>query len=427
MDWHIKPVTGLHGEVTVPADKSITHRAVMIAALAEGESVIGNYLPADDCMRTVSAFESLGVTVKKTDTVLRVFGAGLRGLKAPSGAIDAGNSGTTVRLMSGILAGQDFSTKITGDESLMRRPMKRIIVPLERMGAAITARDGNFLPLEIKGKSRIKPIRYLSPVASAQVKSSILFAGLYAEGTTVVEEPLKSRDHTERMLLAAGADIRTEGCAVSLKGPARLAPQRITVPGDVSSAAFFLVAGSIVPGAALTLLNVGVNPTRDGIIEVLEKMNADLRFLRRFDVSGEPAADIEVRNAKLGAVEVTRELMPRLIDEVPALVLAATQASGTTVISGAGELRVKESDRLKTVSSELGRMGADITETEDGLIIRGPVKLRGAEVESHGDHRVAMTLAVAGLIAEGETVIRNVDCVSTSFPGFMSTLSGVSA
>ncbi|MHB9154742.1 MAG: 3-phosphoshikimate 1-carboxyvinyltransferase, partial [Endomicrobiales bacterium] len=303
-----------------------------------------------------------------TPAALIVQGVGMKGLKSPGRVVDAGNSGTTARLLSGILAGQDFSVTIMGDQSLSRRPMQRIIEPLRRMGAEITARKGNFLPLEIRGTPRLKPIRHKSAVPSAQVKSCVLLAGLQANGVTSFSEPLKSRDHTERMLRARGVELTSDECAVKVKGPAKLSPLDMRVPGDISSAAFLLVAGSIVHSSRVVLFNVGVNPTRDGVIEVLKGMGARITFLKSEEVSGEPVADLLVENSELGAVKIGTTIMPRLIDEIPALVLAATQAFGTTVVSGAGELRVKESDRLKTISSELGKMGADIHEKEDGLV-----------------------------------------------------------
>lgn len=425
MDWKITPASKLFGETVAPADKSITHRAIMFAAIAEGESVIENYLPAEDCMSTVKAFQSMGVVIDRAPYTLSVNGVGLKGLKAPAGMIDAGNSGTTVRLLSGILAGQNFTATITGDESLKRRPMKRIMEPLGRMGVIVQARDGNFLPLEITGTPQVQPLEFDSPIASAQVKSCVLLAGMHADGITSFTEPIRSRDHTERMLAAAGADIRVDGLRVSIKGPSRLQPFQFKVPGDISSAAFFLVAGAIVPSSKIVIRNVGVNPTRDGIIEVLQNMGAKMKILKAVDVSGEPVADIMMETSSLKAVTLDASIMPRLIDEIPVIVLAATQARGTTVISGAQELRVKESDRLKTITAELTKMGAHIEEKPDGLIIHGPTQLRGAELTSYGDHRIAMTCAVAGLIAAGQTTVHDVACVDTSFPGFWAELQGV--
>jgi len=426
MDWTIKPVKQLKGEISVPADKSITHRAVIISAVASGTSVIKNYLDAEDCLRTVKAFQDMGVKISKNGSTLTVEGAGSKGLRKPAGDIYAGNSGTTVRLLSGILAAQSFASRFTGDESLSKRPMKRIIEPLSRMGAKISAREGNFLPLEIAGTPGLKPLDYSSVVASAQVKSCVLFAGLAADGVTSVTEPVRSRDHTERMLKARGADITVDGLKVSVRGPAKLSKLDITIPGDISSAAFFLVLAAVSRSAKIRIRNVGVNPTRDGILEVLKKMNSRVILTNRRDVSGEPVADIETESSGLLPFEINEDLIPRLVDEIPALVLAATQANGTSIITGAGELRVKESDRLSAITSELNKMGASIEEKEDGLVIRGHTKLKGAVVESYGDHRIAMTLAVAGLVAEGETIIRNIDCVNTSFPGFLDKIAEIS-
>ena len=341
MDWTIKPVKQLKGEITVPADKSITHRAVIIASISTGTSAIKNYLDAEDCMRTVKAFQDMGVKIKKEKAALIIEGAGLKGLRKPLGDIDAGNSGTTVRLLSGIIAGQDFAARFSGDESLSKRPMKRIIEPLVKMGAKITARENNFLPLEISGTAVLKPIAYSSPVASAQVKSCVLLAGLSANGVTSVTEPVKSRDHTERMLKASGADISVEGLKVSVRGPAKLVKQEITVPGDISSAAFFLVLGAVSRSARIKINNVGINPTRDGIIDIFHKMNAKMKVANAREVSGEPVADIEIESSGLLSFEINEDIMPRLIDEIPVLVLAATQANGTSIITGAGELRVK--------------------------------------------------------------------------------------
>lgn len=425
MKWTLNPASRAAGVVRVPSDKSITHRAVMLGALAEGESVITDYLASEDCLRTVQAFVGMGVRVERDARVLRIRGAGWKGLSAPSGPMDAGNSGTTVRLMSGILAGRPFSTRIVGDESLSRRPMKRVITPLRLMGADIAAREDTYLPLNITGKHPLLPIAYVSPVASAQVKSCILLAGLEIDGVTSVEEPIRSRDHTERMLVACGADISVSGTKVSVRGPARLNPLSMTVPADISSAAFFMVLGLIMTEGRIELPDVGINPTRDGILDVLTRMGARLNITNRKILSGEPVATIVAEHSVLEAADITGDLMPRLIDEVPILVLAATQARGTTVISGAAELRVKESDRIRTIAAELGAMGARIEELPDGLIVHGPTRLHGAAVTSHGDHRIAMTLAVAACIADGTTTIDGVECVDTSFPGFLSTLTGL--
>ncbi len=420
--WVLEASAPLRGTLNVPADKSITHRAVMMAAVTGGTSNIENYLPSEDCLRTVDAFRAMGVRVDVSPGRLTVHGAGFDGLRAPGADIQAGNSGTTVRLLSGILAGRDFPVRITGDESLSRRPMRRVIEPLSAMGVTFGAVDNNYLPLTLRGTRKLAPLRYQSPVPSAQVKSCILLAGIQAEGETSVTESVRSRDHTERMLAARGVDIRVEGNTVTVRGPSRLNAVDTAIPADISSAAFFLVAGTIIPSSALTIENVGINPTRDGILDVLRQMGAAVTVEARADRSGEPAARLSARHAKLSPFRMEGGIMPRLIDEIPVLVLAACCAEGTSVISGAGELRVKESDRLAVITEELGRMGARIEEKPDGLIIHGPVRLKGAEVRSHGDHRIAMTLAVAACVAEGRTVIHDAACVDTSFPGFLELL-----
>ncbi len=426
MEWTIRPASKIQGTIEIPADKSITHRAIMFSAIAEGDSRIENYLPADDCMQTLKAFQNLGVKIEKDEKTLLIHGAGLKGLKPFQGIIDAGNSGTTARLLTGILSGQDFISRISGDESLSRRPMKRIIEPLSMMGIKIKARENNFLPIEIEGSSKLRKIDYKSPAASAQVKSCIILAALQSFGTSSIEEPANSRNHTEIMLKARGVAIEIQGKKVSVKGPAKIKAMDMVVPADISSAAFFMIAAAIMPGSSLEMTNVGVNPTRDGILEVLKSMGASIEVRNQRKVSGEAVGDISIKGSTLrSSCVISGSLIPRLIDEIPILALAATQAEGITQISDAGELRVKESDRLKTIASELNKMGANIEEKKDGLIINGKTKLRGAEVESFGDHRIAMMLAIAGLVAEGETLIKNVECVDTSFPGFFELLQSL--
>lgn len=418
----INKISKLKGTIIVPADKSITHRAIMLSSIASGKSYINNYLSSDDCFMTVNAFKSMGVNVEDKGTSLIIEGVGINGLKKPSTDIYAGNSGTTTRLLSGILSGQNFMSVITGDESLSKRPMKRIIEPLSLMGADIKAQDNNFLPLSINATGNLKSINYKSPVASAQVKSCILFAGLYADDITTVTEPIKSRDHSERMLKAFGADVCVDGLSVSIKQCDRLYCQSIDVPCDISSAAFFIVAGLIVPNSNIKILNVNINPTRDGIFEVLKQMGADITLSNVRTVSGEEVADIEVKTSKLNSINIGSSIMPRLIDEVPIIALAATQAYGKTVISGAKELKVKESNRLLAISSQLKQMGADIVQTEDGLVIEGGKKLNGCIVDSFKDHRIAMMLSIAGLVAEGTTEILNSNCVNISFSNFYEVL-----
>ena len=421
----INKVSKLNGTIVVPADKSITHRAIMLSALADGKSVINNYLKSDDCLMTLNAFKQMGVQIEQKENSLIIEGAGINGLKNPVKEIYAGNSGTTTRLLSGVLAGQKFSSTISGDASLSKRPMKRVIEPLSLMGVDIVAKENNFLPMTITPGENLKAINYISPVASAQVKSCILFAGLYADGITTVAEPIKSRDHSERMFKTFGADITVNDLSVSVKKCDKLYSQEVTVPCDISSAAFFIVAGLIVPDTNIKILNVNINKTRDGILTVLKNMGANIVLDNVKDVSGEPVADIEITTSKLNSTSFGKETVPSLIDEIPIIVLAATQAEGKTVISGAKELKVKESNRIHAVASQLNKMGADIEETDDGFIVNGPTKLKGATVESFDDHRIAMMLSVAGLIAEGETEIVNSDCVKISFANFYEVLKKI--
>ncbi len=416
----VVPGGALRGESRPPPDKSITHRAVILSALAQGTSRIVHPLEADDCERTAEAFRSLGISIeidKRGEWI--VVGRGLYGLTEPSADhLYCGNSGTTIRLILGVLAGQPFATKLMGDKSLSSRPMERVVEPLRGMGADITARDGRFAPLRIHGRRPLRGIDWKSPVASAQVKSCLLLAGLYAEGVTSYEEPQRSRDHMERMMAAAGVKLTVDARRVAVQGGQSLKPQEWVIPSDISSAAFFIVAALLAPGSELMLRNVNVNPTRDGILEILGKMGASLKMEDVRTMAGEPLADILVRPAALKAVHFGDEILSRLIDEVPILALAATQAAGTTEICGAAELRIKESDRLAQVARGLNALGARVEELPDGLRITGPTPLVGATVESAGDHRLAMTFAVAGLIARGETQIQDADCVDISFPTF---------
>ena len=421
----INKISSLNGTIVVPADKSITHRSIMLSSIAEGKSYINNYLMSDDCLMTMKAFEQMGVDIEQKEKFLIINGVGINGLKSPIKEIYAGNSGTTTRLLSGILAGQSFSSTIVGDPSLSKRPMKRIIEPLSLMGANIEAKENNFLPMTINSNGRLKTINYLSPVASAQVKSCILFAGLYADGITKVTEPIKSRDHSERMLKSFGADISVDNLTVSINHCNKLYAQEITVPCDISSAAFFIVAGLVVPNSDIKILNVNINKTRDGILTVLKNMGANIILDNIRNISGEDVANMEIRTSKLISTSFGKEMVPSLIDEIPIIVLAATQAEGTTVISGAKELKVKESNRIHCVASQLNKMGANIQETDDGFIINGPTKLKGATVESFDDHRIAMMLSIAGLIAEGKTEILNSDCVKISFTNFYEVLGQI--
>ncbi len=423
----------LCGEVIPPPDKSISHRAVILSSLSEGKSIIRNFLQAEDTMGTLEAFRQMGIDIEDRrqslqatrrggNTEILVNGKGLKGLKEPEEIIDCGNSGTTMRLLSGVLAGQPFPSTLTGDLSLIRRPMQRVIKPLTEMGAVIESERDGYPPLAIKG-GELRPINYISPVASAQVKSAILFAGLYCDGVTSVSEPERSRDHTERMLKAVGVDINIRGLEVSVKGRATLNPLNIAVPGDLSSAAFFIVAGLLLPQSELLIKNTGVNPTRTGLIDILKMMGADIRLENKREVSGEPVANIYVKYSQLTGIEIGGEAVVRAIDEFPILCVAASGAKGMTKITGAGELRVKESDRIASIAQELRKMGVTVEELEDGIIIEGRERLKAATLQSHGDHRIAMAMLVAGLAADGETTVEDTECVNTSFPGFMEMLN----
>jgi 3-phosphoshikimate 1-carboxyvinyltransferase len=424
MKLRIRPVTRFVGAVSVPGDKSISHRAALLAALAEGVSQIEGYLEAEDCLGTLAAVAALGAGVELQGRGrYRIVGRGLRGLREPENVIDCGNSGTTARLLLGVLAGQPFWSVLSGDASLRARPMGRVADPLRRMGATVVGRaDGGRLPLAIRGAERTRAIAYQSPVASAQVKSAVLLAGLYADAPVSVTEPAPSRDHTERMLRQFSVHVEAaDRTATIVPGPLRATALR--VPGDFSSAAFLLVAAVTLPNARVTIGEVGVNPTRTGLLDVLEAMGAGIDITGTRGSDGEAVATLAVASSALTGTKVGGVLVPRLIDEVPALAVAALAASGTTEIADAAELRVKESDRISALARELGKMGARIVERPDGMVIEGPAELQGAEVDSGGDHRVAMALAVAALRAAGETVIHDVACVATSYPTFAETVN----
>jgi 3-phosphoshikimate 1-carboxyvinyltransferase len=416
------------GEFFPPPDKSISHRSVIFSSLAKGTSTVRNFLRAEDTFSTMNAFRSLGIEIIDDGSTLTIHGKGIHGLSEPGDVIDCGNSGTTIRLLSGVLSGNPFFSVLTGDSSLRTRPMGRVIKPLSLMGARIIARDDNrYPPLAIRG-GNLSAVRYIMPVASAQVKSSLILAGLYAEGDTEIVEPIQSRNHSEKMLPAFGADIEVKGLRITVRGGRELGALDTVVPGDFSSAAFFIVAALLIPGAEITVRNVGINPTRTGLLEVLKKMGASIEVSNIHDVSGEPVADIHCRGrSELKAVPVTAEMVPSLIDEFPILCVAAALAEGTTTIKGAEELRVKESDRIKTITAELRRMGVEIEEYPDGLSIKGTESLHGAEVESHGDHRIAMSMAVAALVAEGRTLINGASAVDISFPGFFDIIGRLSS
>lgn len=418
----LKYIHPLKGEITIPGDKSISHRAVMFGALSKGTTEVTNFLQGADCLSTIDCFRRLGVEIENTTDKILVHGKGLHGLKKPDSILDVGNSGTTTRLISGILAGQNFETVLNGDDSIQSRPMKRIMEPLKLMGADITSIYGNnCAPLRITGSS-LKGIHYTSQVASAQVKSCILLAGLYADGTTSVTEPTVSRNHTEVMLRGFGANINCQGKTASILPTPELFGQKIEVPGDISSAAYFIAAGLIVPGSEILVKNVGVNPTRDGLIHVCEAMGADITLLNKRENGGEPVADILVRHSNLKSTTIQGAIIPTLIDELPMIAVMACFAKGTTIIKDAAELKVKESDRISVMADNLSRMGAHITATEDGMIIEGGYPLHGTEIDSHLDHRIAMSFAVAALASEGETTIKDADCVKISYPDFYKDL-----
>lgn len=429
MNLVIKPARSLRGKVSVPGDKSISHRAVMLGALAEGATLIENFLPGEDCLATVNCFRKLGVEISWTgQDSLRVQGCGLEGLQEPEDVLDAGNSGTTMRLSLGIMAGQPFFSVLTGDASLRRRPMARVVGPLVRMGARIEGRQGgNLAPLAVRG-GNLRSIHYISPVASAQVKSAVLLAGLFAGGVTCVTEPYRSRDHTERMLRHFGAKVDVSGTTVRVAGRPRLLGRKIAVPGDLSSAAFLMVAAAALPGSDLTLQRVGINPARSGIIEALTGMGASIELLNPREEGGEPVAEIRIRcTGKLTGISVGGEMIPRLIDEIPALAVAAALAGGRTEIRDAAELKVKESNRISTMAGMLASFGAAVEELPDGLLVKGGQPLKGCACRSHGDHRIALAASVAGLLAEGETVILGAECMDVSFPGFSSVLKEIRA
>ncbi len=422
----------LSGRVRVPGDKSISHRSIMFGALAEGVTEVSGFLEGEDSLNTLRCFRRMGVHIEGPETLgtgrVRIHGVGLHGLKKPDSPLWLGNSGTSMRLMSGIIAGQDFDVVMEGDESLSRRPMRRVTEPLALMGARIDTNEGGRPPLRVHGGSALKGIRYVMPMASAQVKSCLLLAGLYAEGETCVTEPAPTRDHTERMLQGFGHEVRREkgeggASTVCLCGGGRLTATAIDVPADISSAAFFLVGASIAEGSDLILEHVGINPTRTGVIDILRLMGADIEVLNEREVGGEPVADLRVRSAPLKGIRIPEELVPLAIDEFPVLFVAAACAEGETVLTGAEELRVKESDRIQVMADGLVALGVDARPTPDGMVIRGGA-MHGGTVVSHGDHRIAMSFAMAALRATGEIRIEDCENVNTSFPGFEGLAAG---
>lgn len=415
----------LRGELTVPGDKSVSHRSVMFGSIARGTTEITGFLQGADCLSTIGCFSAMGVEIRNSGKRVTVHGRGLRGLCQPGHMLDCGNSGTTTRLISGILSGQNFPVTLTGDASIRKRPMKRIMEPLQMMGAEITSIQGNgCAPLRIQGRP-LQGIHYQSPVASAQVKSAVLLAGLYAEGETKVTEPALSRNHTELMLRYFGAEVDSQETTASIRPAEELYGQKIHVPGDISSAAYFIAAGLLVPDAELLIRNVGINPTRDGILKVCQMMGANITLLNEDHSSAEPVADILVRSSGLKGCVIEGPLIPTLIDELPVIACLACFAQGETIIRDAAELKIKESNRIQVMAENLTAMGADVTETEDGMVIRGGRPLHGASIHCHMDHRIAMSFAIAALAAEGETVIQDSECVNISYPGFYEELGRV--
>lgn len=426
MDIKLTRSAGLRGELAIPGDKSISHRAIMFGALSNGTTEITNFLQGADCLSTISCFQAMGVPIENDTNRVLIHGVGLHGLQAPEQMLDVGNSGTTTRLISGILAGQPFTSTLNGDASIQKRPMKRIIDPLTLMGADIRSlHDNGCAPLSING-GHLHGISYQSPVASAQVKSCVLLAGLYADGVTSVTEPALSRNHTELMLSGFGAQVETNGTTATVHPEPTLTGQQIAVPGDISSAAYWIAAALAVPNSELVLTNVGINPTRDGMLRVAEAMGADITRENVRTISGEPVCDLIVRSSSLHGTTISGDLIPTLIDEIPVIAVLACFADGDTVIRDAQELKVKESNRIDTVVEGLRAMGADATATDDGMIIHGGRTLHGAVIDSHLDHRIAMSFAVAGLMCEEPTTILNADSVVISYPDFYESLKKIS-
>lgn len=420
MDIEINSKKCINGVISVPGDKSISHRAVMFGSIAEGTTEIKGFLRGQDCISTITCMRKLGVDIEVRGNSVKVKGAGLY-LKKSDHILDVGNSGTTIRLLMGILAGQNFETTLTGDSSIQKRPMARVIIPLNMMGANITGKYDNFVPIRVLG-GKLKGINYKMPIASAQVKSSIMLASLYAEGNTIIEEPYTSRNHSELMLNYFGGRFETDKNKIICHPVSKLYGQKITVPGDISSAAYFIVAASILPNSEITIKNVNINPTRTGIIDSIKRMGGNIQYSNKRLINNEMVADITIKPSKLKGIEIGGDMIPRLIDEIPIIAVAAVFAEGTTIIRNAEELKVKESNRIKTMTLELRKMGADITETDDGMIINGTGYLKGTYVESYNDHRVAMSLSIAGLLANGTTKVKDAQCVNISYPDFYKTL-----
>ncbi|MGA3075961.1 MAG: 3-phosphoshikimate 1-carboxyvinyltransferase [Bryobacteraceae bacterium] len=421
MPQKIRPARSISGSITLPGDKSISHRYAMIASIAQGDSRIRNYSTGADCHSTLDAMRALGVPVEESGTEVTIRGRGLDGLRAPAADLDAGNSGSTIRMLSGILAAQTFPTRIGGDESLSRRPMARIIEPLSRMGANISAREGRFPPLEIRG-TRLRPIDYTLPVPSAQVKTCVLFAGLYAEGETIVHEPVRSRDHTEIALREFGADLRVAAKTIALTGRPTLTGRDLVVPADLSSAAFFIVAALLVPGSRLAIRGVGLNPTRSTLLDFLAGMGAAIRITEVESRNGELAGELLVSSSRVRGGVIEKETTAALIDEIPVLAILGAASDEGLTIRDAAELRIKETDRISTIAENLHRMGVEAEELPDGLAIPGRQRFHAAELDSFGDHRIAMAFAIAALCADGESLIHGAEAASVSFPAFFETL-----
>lgn len=422
----IKPASSIKGEIEVPGDKSISHRSIMLGAIANGVTTVRGFLRGEDNMATMNAFRAMGVEIDDDGETVAIHGRGLRGLGEPTDVIDCGNSGTTIRLLTGLLAGQSFFSVLTGDQYLRKRPMKRVVEPLSRMGARILGRSqGSLAPLAINGGD-LNAIGYESPVSSAQVKSAVMLAALYADGETSVREPSLSRDHSERMFRLFGAELETFNSGVTVRGGVELQAREINVPGDISSAAFFMVAALITPGSELLIRNVGVNPTRTGVIDILRSMGGSIEMLDEREASGEPVADLLVRSSRLKGVEIGGHVVPRAIDEFPAICVAAACAEGRTTLRDARELRVKETDRIAAMAANLRRLGVSVEECDDGMDIIGVERLGSGCVESFGDHRIAMSLSVAALVSSGGVTVSDTDCVATSFPSFFQLLEKVS-
>ena len=421
MKIKIKPVKKIAGDVTVPGDKSISHRALMIGAITMGSTKIKGLPDSDDCNYTAKAFRDMGINIIEKGDVTIVEGKGLRGLKKPGNPIYVGNSGTTMRILSGILAGQDFESTLTGDIGISTRPMRRVVEPLSMMGAKISAKDGEYPPLTIAG-GKVRPIIYKNSIASAQIKSAILFAGLYSKGTTKVMEPVKSRDHTERMLKYFGAKIKIEGKCVSVSGGKELRARAFEIPGDISSASFFMIAAILLKGSRIKIRNVSVNPTRAGILKTLSMMGADVKVVNKKANGPEPAADIIVKYSRTRGITITRDMVPSIIDELPVIFVLASLSKGVTKIEGLQELRVKETDRIESMRHGLKAMGADFRVEGDSVVIDGIERLKGASLKSFGDHRTCMALAIAALTAEDDSDIKGAESVSKSFPSFFDLL-----